>query len=417
MKTTKVLGISVAALVVIAIAVGVYIWSSLDTLVEAAIEKYGSQVTQTRVEVAGVKLALTSGEGAIQGIQIGNPAGFSRKHIFTLGNVSVAVDPKTVTDDVVVIDKIIIQAPQIFYEINNKGQSNIDALKKNVQQATSSTGKAQAEGSDAKEAKLIIRKLIIEKGKIDARIAALGDKDMSANLPRIELTDIGKKSGGATPADVAEKVASVLVEKVGPAVADLGVEQYLGKTADEAKAQLKQRAEKVEEKIVKPSVAGLHKEKIDYTGFLYIGIMNVLGNPYVVEYNVRMGDPEAEVVLPRVKSDLLELFIAVGQKKLNKKNIEIDPQTVCTVMLVSGGYPGSYEKGKEIRGLEKESKSVVFHAGTKSEDGKVLTNGGRVLSITSYGEDMVTALARSYNTADQIDFEGKNYRRDIGFDL
>ena len=174
---------------------------------------------------------------------------------------------------------------------------------------------------------------------------------------------------------------------------------------------------KVEEKIVKPSVAGLHKEKIDYTGFLYIGIMNVLGNPYVVEYNVRMGDPEAEVVLPRVKSDLLELFIAVGQKKLNKKNIEIDPQTVCTVMLVSGGYPGSYEKGKEIRGLEKESKSVVFHAGTKSEDGKVLTNGGRVLSITSYGEDMVTALARSYNTADQIDFEGKNYRRDIGFDL
>ena len=247
MKTTKVLGIGVAALVVIAIAVGVYLWSSLDTLVEAAIEKYGSQVTQTRVEVAGVKLALTSGEGAIQGIQIGNPAGFSRKHIFTLGNVSVAIDPKTVTEDVVVIDKILIQAPQIFYEINNKGQSNIDALKKNMQQATSNTDKAA--GSEEKETKLIIRKLIISKGKIDARIAALGDKDLSANLPRIELTDIGKKSGGATPADIAEKVASVLIDKVGPAVADLGVEQYLGKTADEARAQLKEGAKKIEEKV------------------------------------------------------------------------------------------------------------------------------------------------------------------------
>ena len=114
MKTTKVLGIGVAELVVIVIAVSVYLWSSLDSLVESAIEKYGSQVTQTRVEVAGVKLALTSGEGTIQGIQIGNPAGFSRKHIFTLGNVSVTVDPKTVTEDVVVIDKIIIQEPQIF---------------------------------------------------------------------------------------------------------------------------------------------------------------------------------------------------------------------------------------------------------------------------------------------------------------
>ena len=247
MKTTKVLGIGVAALVVIVIAVGVYLWSSLDSLVETAIEKYGSQVTQTRVEVAGVKLTLTSGEGAIQGIQIGNPAGFGRKHIFTLDNVSVAVDPKTVTEDVVVIDKILIQAPQIFYEINDKGQSNVDVLKKNVQQATSGTGKAA--GSDAKEAKLIIRKLIINKGKIDARIVALGDKDLSANLPRIELTDIGKKSGGATPAEVAEKVVSVLIEKVGPAVAGLGVDKYLGKTADEAKAQLKEGAEKAGEKV------------------------------------------------------------------------------------------------------------------------------------------------------------------------
>jgi phosphoribosylamine--glycine ligase len=143
----------------------------------------------------------------------------------------------------------------------------------------------------------------------------------------------------------------------------------------------------------------------------------VLGNPYVIEYNVRMGDPEAEVVLPRVKTDLLDLFIAVAGDKLNEKTIQIDPQTVCTIMMVSGGYPGKYEKGKEITGLEKENKSVIFHAGTRHEEGKILTNGGRVLSITSYGEDMSQALARSYNTADQIKFEGKFYRKDIGFDL
>ena len=174
---------------------------------------------------------------------------------------------------------------------------------------------------------------------------------------------------------------------------------------------------KVEEKIIKPSIEGLNREKIDYKGFLYIGLMNVLGNPYVVEYNVRMGDPEAEVVLPRVKSDLLDLFVAVAHKKLGKKSLETDPQTVCTVMLVAGGYPGTYKKGLEITGLDKDFKSVVFHAGTKFSEGKVLTNGGRVLSVTSYGNDMTEALARSYKTAEQIHFEGVCYRRDIGFDL
>ncbi len=174
---------------------------------------------------------------------------------------------------------------------------------------------------------------------------------------------------------------------------------------------------KVEERVVKPSVEGLIKDGIDYKGFLYIGLMNVLDNPYVVEYNVRMGDPEGEVVLPRIKSDLLDLFMAVGEQKLDSKSLEIDPQTACTVMMVSGGYPGSYEKGKEITGLDKESKSIVFHAGTKLADGKVVTNGGRVLSITSFGDDMTDALARSYRTAEQIEFEGKYFRRDIGFDL
>ena len=174
---------------------------------------------------------------------------------------------------------------------------------------------------------------------------------------------------------------------------------------------------KVEEKIVKPSVEGLNKENIDYKGFLYIGLMNVLGNPYVVEYNVRMGDPEGEVVLPRIKSDLLDLFVAVSRKDLNKKTLEIDPRTVSTVMLVSEGYPGPYEKGKEITGLDDPGKSVIFHAGTKLSDGRILTNGGRVLSVTSFGDDMTEALARTYITADRIQFEGKNYRRDIGFDL
>lgn len=174
---------------------------------------------------------------------------------------------------------------------------------------------------------------------------------------------------------------------------------------------------KVEEKIVKPTVEGLKKDDIDYKGFLYIGLMNVLGNPYVVEYNVRMGDPEGEVVLPRITSDLLDLFVAVSQKKLNEKTLETDPRTVSTVMLVSEGYPGAYEKGKEITGLDNPGKSVIFHAGTKLVDGKVVTNGGRVLSITSYGDDMTEALARTYITAEKIQFAGKNYRRDIGFDL
>jgi hypothetical protein len=244
MKTSSLLGIGVAAVLLAIIAVGIYLWSSLDNIVEAAIEKYGSQVTQTRVEVAGVKLALTSGQGTIQGIQVDSPPGFSRKQLFTLGKVSITVDPKTVTKDVVVIEKIDIQAPQIFYEINDKGVSNVDVLKKNVQQATAGSGKARVKESDSQQVKFIIRKLVIDQGEVDARIAALDNKDLSANLPRIELTDIGKKSGGATPAEVAEMITSVLIKKIGPAVAELGAQQYLGKTADEARAQLKEKAGK-----------------------------------------------------------------------------------------------------------------------------------------------------------------------------
>jgi phosphoribosylamine---glycine ligase len=174
---------------------------------------------------------------------------------------------------------------------------------------------------------------------------------------------------------------------------------------------------KVEERIIKPTINGLINEKLDYIGFLYFGLMNVIGNPYVVEYNVRMGDPESEVVIPRVKNDLLGLFEAITKKKLKKIKLEVDERTVTTVVLASGGYPGSYEKGKEIRNLDKVKNSIVFHAGTSEINGKTVTSGGRVLAVTSYGSDMIEALARTYRNADIIDFEGKTCRRDIGFDL
>lgn len=174
---------------------------------------------------------------------------------------------------------------------------------------------------------------------------------------------------------------------------------------------------KVEERIVKPTVAGLLKDGIDYKGFIFIGLMNVGGDPFVIEYNVRMGDPETEVVIPRIKTDLVDLFEAVADQSLDRVKLEVDPRTTCTVMLVSDGYPGSYEKGRKIGGLDKVKDSVVFHAGTKDDNGNVLTNGGRVLAITSYGENMTEALEQSYANAHVVNYEGKYFRSDIGFDL
>jgi phosphoribosylamine--glycine ligase len=174
---------------------------------------------------------------------------------------------------------------------------------------------------------------------------------------------------------------------------------------------------KVEERIVKPTIKGLKERNIDYKGFIFIGLMNKGGEPYVIEYNVRMGDPEAEVVLPRIKTDMIELLQATAEGRLSDLEIEVDPETVTTVMLVSGGYPGSYEKGKEITGLDNIKQSVVFHAGTKSDGEKVLTSGGRVIAVSSFGSGMQEALDRSYRNAAIIEFEGKYYRRDIGFDL
>lgn len=174
---------------------------------------------------------------------------------------------------------------------------------------------------------------------------------------------------------------------------------------------------KVEERIIKPTVRGLNSENIPYKGFLYFGLMNSGGDPYVVEYNVRMGDPEAEVIIPRLDCDLLDLFEGVANNNLSEKDFNIDERSVATVMLVSGGYPGSYEKGKEIFNLNDISDCLIFHAGTQLRDNKVVTSGGRIISISSYGKTFKDALNTCYKNADIITFENKHFRRDIGFDL
>ena len=174
---------------------------------------------------------------------------------------------------------------------------------------------------------------------------------------------------------------------------------------------------KIEDRIIKPTIDGLKSENIPYKGFIFFGLINVNNNPFVIEYNVRMGDPEAESVIPRIKSDLLELFSGVANNNLHEKEIKIDEKYTAAIMLVSGGYPGSYETGKEILGLDKTEDCVIFHAGTKSESDKVLTSGGRVLAVTSYGKSMCEALEKSYKNAELISFEGSYYRSDLGFDL
>ncbi|MBW8049793.1 MAG: phosphoribosylamine--glycine ligase [Cytophagales bacterium] len=186
---------------------------------------------------------------------------------------------------------------------------------------------------------------------------------------------------------------------------------------------------KVTERIVDPTIEGLQQENIDYCGFIYFGLMNVNGDPYVIEYNVRLGDPEAEVVLPRIKTDLMDIFYAAAENRLSEINIEFDERTAAAVMLVSEGYPGKYLKGKEITGLERMTNDelritnnssfvMAFHAGTTTNgNGKVITNGGRVLALSALGSNMKEALHLSNAAAEMIDWEGKYYRKDIGFDL
>jgi len=175
--------------------------------------------------------------------------------------------------------------------------------------------------------------------------------------------------------------------------------------------------EKIETRIVKPTIEGFQKDGIEYKGFVFIGLINVKNEPIVIEYNVRMGDPETEVVVPRLKSDLVELFLSVADQKLGDFNLEIDPRSATTVMVVSGGYPEDFEKGKVISGLENVTDSIVFHAGTKLDGENVVTNGGRVIAVTSYGDNFQEAIKKSYQNIDKLSFDKMYFRKDIGFDL
>ncbi|NBW28514.1 MAG: phosphoribosylamine--glycine ligase [Flavobacteriaceae bacterium] len=175
--------------------------------------------------------------------------------------------------------------------------------------------------------------------------------------------------------------------------------------------------EKIENRIVIPTIEGLKKDNIKYKGFVFIGLINVKGEPIVIEYNVRMGDPETEVVIPRLESDLVELFQAVANEKLDEINLKVTDKSAATIMVVSGGYPEEYINGKEISGLETVHDSIVFHAGTKNDNYKIITNGGRVLAVTSLGENFEEAIKKSYQNIEKIHFDTMYYRKDIGFDL
>lgn len=175
--------------------------------------------------------------------------------------------------------------------------------------------------------------------------------------------------------------------------------------------------QKIQDRIVKPTIEGLQKSKLPFKGFVFIGLIKVGEDPYVIEYNVRMGDPETEVVLPRVKNDFVEILTATAKGKLNEITLETDERSATTVMLVSGGYPEAYQKGKVMNGIDEPTESILFHAGTSLDQGKTFTSGGRVLAVTSYGKDFNKALKQSYQTIEKISFEGMNYRTDLGFDL
>ncbi len=228
MKALKVVLVGLVILVVIVAGLLFYIGSSLDSIVAAAIEKYGSEATRTEVTVDSVKLTLSEGAGAISGLSVGNPPGFSKPNVFALGKISTKLDIATLTQDPVVIEEIYVGAPQVYFEINDQGKSNVKVLRDNM--ASTAPAKPSAEPEKAKsEVNLVIRRLVIEGGTIDAKVAAVPDEDLSAALSRIELRNIGDKQGGATGAEIARVVLNELIKQVGVAVAKLGVNKYLDK--------------------------------------------------------------------------------------------------------------------------------------------------------------------------------------------
>ena len=238
MKKVLIGAVGIALIVVGGLA---FVWSNLDSIVKDGIQTYGSEATKTAVRVAEVKIKLESGSGSIKGLTVGNPAGFANPNVFELGMISTKIDTSTVTNNPVVIDEIIISAPAVVYEINKSGVSNVDVLKKNLaQSASGSSGSSASKGGD--ELKLIIRKLVVEGGQATVRIAALGDKDQTVKLPRIQLTDVGKKSGGATAAEVAQILSARMLKNVQSSVARIGVNQYLGKSADALKKGAMEKA-------------------------------------------------------------------------------------------------------------------------------------------------------------------------------
>jgi hypothetical protein len=241
MKIGRSIGIAVSVLAVLVIAAVIYILSSLDAIVATAIEKYGSQVTQTPVRVSSVSIDLKSGASAIEQLSVGNPAGFSAPDIFTLGSISTKLDVSSIGKDPILIEEIRVDKPDVFYEINKAGASNIKELQKNIEQSSGAGGETAAETTESSGPKVVIRKLIIEGGKIEANVAALADKQLSADLPRIQLNDIGEKSGGASGAEVTRQIVAAIIAKVGPAVANLGLEKYVGKSLDEANALLHEK--------------------------------------------------------------------------------------------------------------------------------------------------------------------------------
>lgn len=229
--------IGIAALSLLVVGGLVFVWSNLDSIVKDAIQTYGSEATKTTVSVAEVKLRLEAGEVKITGLKVGNPAGFSDPNIFELGMISTKIDISTITQNPIIIDEIIISAPAVVYEINQAGVSNVDVLKKNLGAGSGGGGKSAASSSGGEELKMVIRKLVVEGTSAKVRIAALGNKEQSVKLPRIQLTDVGKKSNGATAAEVAQILSSKLLANVKTSVAKLGVDQYLGKSADAFKKQ------------------------------------------------------------------------------------------------------------------------------------------------------------------------------------